>query len=49
MEKYNKILDLFQELIEEINSLSDYEFEQLKLALEYSIWQDKVRNLRKED
>ncbi len=47
MEKYEKILNLFKQLTKELNSLNKFEFNKLMLALEFSIWQDKVKELEK--
>ena len=45
MEKYKKILTLYEELVSEINALNEIKFEKLKLGLELSILDDKMKKL----
>lgn len=45
MNKYNKILDLFKQLIQDIDSLSEDEFKELMLGLKLTILKDELDEL----
>lgn len=49
MNKYNKILDLFQQLIQEIESLSESEFKKLMLGLKLAILKDELDELNQKE
>ena len=49
MNKYNKILDLFQQLIQEIESLSEAEFKKLMLGLKLAILKDELDELNQKE
>ena len=48
MNKYEKIISLFNELFDELNALSKLELRELVLGIEISIWKDKVEKLQKD-
>ena len=48
MDKYQKILKLFQDLIKELRGLNEIEFEKLILGTEFSILFEKEKQLEME-